>query len=512
MKHITRFLFVIFASSFFVQAEADVSLPALFSNHMVLQRNKDIPIWGHANAGEIVTVTLNTQKAITTADATGSWQIHLSPLKAGGPYTLTVQGQNTLTFKNVLIGDVWICSGQSNMGWTVRRSNNAEKEIASAQYPKIRLFTVKRLTAQTPQQDVNGTWSVCDSQSVPNFSAVGYFFGRQLHKTLDVPIGLINTSWGGTPVEAWTSLPALQATSDYAPLATRWTKRIAAYPKAYEKFQMDLKNWQTASDSLKTLGQKAPRRPGAPQDPNHPHRPAVLYNGMIAPLTPYAIQGAIWYQGESNAGRAYQYRTLFSTMINNWRADWGQGAFPFLFVQLANYRQTKDQPGNSDWAELREAQNMALALPNTGVAVTIDIGEADDIHPRNKQDVGLRLALAAEAQVYGKNKPYSGPMYKSMQIENDKIRITFDHTNGGLKQKGKTLTGFAIAGADKKFVWADAKIDGNSVVISSREIITPVAVRYAWENNPICNLYNGANLPASPFRTDTWPGITAGKQ
>ena len=511
MKHITRFLFFIFASSCVLPAQADVSLPALFSDHMVLQRNKDIPIWGHANAGEVVTVILGTQKIITTADATGSWHTHLSPLKAGGPHTLTVQGQNTITFNNVLIGDVWICSGQSNMGWTVRRSNNPEKEIASAQYPKIRLFTVKRVTAQTPQQDVTGSWAVCDSQSVPNFSAVAYFFGRRLHKTLDVPIGLINTSWGGTPVEAWTSLPALQATSEYPPLATRWTKRIADYPKANEKFQMDLKAWQVTSDSLKALGQDVPRRPRAPVGPNHPHRPAVLYNGMIAPLTPYAIQGAIWYQGESNAGRAYQYRTLFSTMINNWRTDWGQGAFPFYFVQLANFRQTKDQPNNSDWAELREAQNMALSLPNTGVAVTIDIGEADDIHPRNKQDVGLRLALAAEAQVYGKNNPYSGPMYKSMQIENDKIRITFDHTNGGLKKKGQKLTGFAIAGSDQKFVWADAKIEGNSVIVSSREIINPVAVRYAWADNPICNLYNGANLPASPFRTDTWPGITANK-
>lgn len=512
MKHITRFLLFVFASSWGIQAEADVQLPALFSDNMVLQRNKPIPIWGWATAGETVTAKLDTHQVVTTADATGTWHMHLPPLKAGGPHQLTIRGNNTILFKNVMMGDVWVCSGQSNMGWTVRRSNNAEKEIATAQYPNIRLFTVKRVTAQIPQKDVTGTWQVCNAQSIPNFSAVAYFFGRQLHKSLDVPIGLINTSWGGTPVEAWTSLPALQATSDYAPLAQRWTKRIAAYPKAHAKFQMDFKSWQVASDSLKALGKSVPRRPRAPHGPNHPHRPAVLYNGMIAPLTPLAIQGAIWYQGESNAGRAYQYRTLFSTMINDWRTQWGQGAFPFLFVQLANFRQTKDQPGESTWAELREAQNMALSLPNTGVAITIDIGEADDIHPRNKQDVGLRLAKVAEAQVYGKQKPYSGPMYKSMQIDNDKIRIVFDHTHGGLKKKGKKLTGFAIAGADKKFVWADAKIEGNSVVLSSREVIKPVAARYAWADNPICNLYNGAHLPASPFRTDTWPGITANKQ
>jgi sialate O-acetylesterase len=512
MKYTTRIFLVIISVFFAAQAHAVVSLPALFSDHMVLQRNKDIPVWGHSDAREMITVTIGTQKVVTTADATGSWLLHLGPIEAGGPYILTVQGNNTITFKDVLVGDVWVCSGQSNMAWSVKRSNNAAEEIASAQHPKIRFFGVKRTAAQMPQQDVKGAWAVCDSQSVANFSAVGYFFGRRLHKTLNVPIGLINTSWGGTPVEAWTSLPALQATSDYAPLHQRWTKRIANHPKAKAKFKVDLEKWKIASDSLKALGQKVPRRPRTPQAPNHPHRPSVLYNGMIAPLIPYAIQGAIWYQGESNAGRAYQYRTLFPTMIHNWRADWGQGAFPFLFVQLANYRKIEENPVESNWAELREAQQMALSLPNTGQAVIIDIGETDNIHPKNKQDVGLRLALAAEAQVYGKNNPFSGPIYKSMQIENDKIRITFDHSNGGLKKKGKALTGFAIAGVDKKFVWADATIEGNSVIVSSREIINPVAVRYAWANNPICNLYNGANLPASPFRTDTWPGITANKR
>jgi sialate O-acetylesterase len=300
---------------------------------------------------------------------------------------------------------------------------------------------------------------------------------------------------------------------EYEPLAKRWTDVVAAYPKAQEKFQNNRALWRTKSDSLKALGQEVTaRRPRAPRGPNHPHRPSVLYNGMIAPLIPYAIQGAIWYQGESNAGRAYQYRALFPAMIQNWRSNWGQSAFPFLFVQLANFRQTKEQPDESTWAELREAQQMTLSLPNTGMAVIIDIGEAKDIHPKNKQDVGLRLALAAEAQVYDIDQPYSGPMYRAMAVENSKIHLSFEHINGGLKTKGKELTGFAIAGQDRKFVWANAKIEGNRVVVWSKNVPQPVAIRYAWADNPICNLYNGADLPALPFRTDDWPGITADKR
>ncbi len=489
---------------------ADVSLPALFSDNMVLQQQMAMPVWGNASADEVIAVEFDIQRVTTTADKGGTWQIHLSPMRAGGPYELTVRGNNVVVIKNVMVGEVWICSGQSNMAWPVRRSQHAEDEIQAANFPNIRLFTVERKTAQRPARDVVGTWRVCDSEAVANFSAVGYYFGRRLHKTQDVPIGLINTSWGGTPVEAWTSLPALQAMPEvYAPLAQRWTERIAAYPEARKKFQSRLAVWRANTDSLRALGQ---RRPRAPRGPNHPHRPSVLYNGMIAPLIPYSIRGALWYQGESNAGRAYQYRALFSGMIQNWRSDWGQGAFPFFFVQLANFRQKKENPEESTWAELREAQLMALSLPNTGMAVTIDIGEADDIHPRNKQDVGLRLALAAEAKVYGMDQPHSGPIYRSTAVEGDKIRLRFDHAHGGLKTKGKALKGFAIAGRDRKFVWANATIEDNSVVVWSQDVPQPIAVRYAWADNPICNLYNGADLPASPFRTDDWPGITADKQ
>lgn len=491
---------------------AEITLPALFSDHMVLQQNRPITVWGSATPGERVTVAIGGQQITTDADGSGAWLVQLSPLTAGGPHTLKVTGTNEHVFNNVLIGDVWICSGQSNMAFALNRVNNAEEEIATANYPNIRLFTVKRDAAQTPRSDVTGSWAVCDSQSAKSFSAVGYFFGRRLNTTLGVPIGLINTSWGGTPVEAWTALSALQNTPEYAPLEANWDKALSNYAMAQEKYETAVETWKIAADSAKAAGGKAPNRPGAPRGPNHPHRPAILYNGMIAPLTPFPIAGAIWYQGESNAGRAYQYRTLFPTMIQNWRAEWGQGDFPFFFVQLANYKTVKDQPGDSDWAELREAQSMTLKLPNTGQAVIIDIGEADDIHPRNKQDVGLRLALAAETVAYGKKQAYSGPVYKSMTIKRKKVTLTFDHVNGGLKTKGDKLQGFAIAGADQKFVWAEAKIVGNTIEVWSKDIAKPVAVRYAWADNPVCNLYNGADLPASPFRTDTWPGITVDKK
>lgn len=488
---------------------ADVSLPAIFSDNMVLQRQIAISVWGNADANEEITIELDTQRVTITADAGGTWQIHLGPMDAGGPYQLTVRGKNVITFNNVMVGEVWVCSGQSNMAWSVRRSQNAEEEIKAADYPNIRLFTVKRSATQRPTKDVEGMWSVCDTSSVGNFSAVAYYFGRRLHKTLNMPIGLINTSWGGTPAEAWTSLPALQVIPEYAPLGKRWAEHIAAYPEAQKIFQTRIAVWRANTDSLRALGQ---RRPRAPRGPNHPHRPSVLYNGMIAPLVPYGIRGAIWYQGESNAGRAYQYRALFPAMIQNWRSSWGQGAFPFFFVQLANFRQVKENPEESAWAELREAQLMALSLPNTDMAVAIDIGEADDIHPKNKQDVGLRLALGAEAMVYGMDQPHSGPIYRSMTVEEGKIRLRFDHAYGGLKAKGNMLKGFAIAGQDSKFVWAEAKIDGDDVLVWSKDVQQPVAVRYAWADNPICNLYNGADLPASPFRTDDWRGITADRQ
>jgi sialate O-acetylesterase len=345
------------------------------------------------------------------------------------------------------------------------------------------------------------------------FSAVGYFFGRDLHKELGVPVGLINTSWGGTPAESWTTRPTLEEDPEFVPIVERWNQARENYPEQKKKHEEALAKWKEEVQKAKAEGKQPPRQPSPPLFERKQYEPASLYNGMIAPLIPYAIKGAIWYQGESNAGRAYQYRSLFSAMIRDWRREWGQGAFPFLFVQLANFMAREPEPADSAWAELREAQSVALRLPKAGQAVIIDIGEADNIHPKNKQDVGYRLALNALAIAYGRDIVYSGPTFKSMELEGDRIRLHFDHIGGGLEAKGGgPLKGFAIAGEDGKFVWADAAIEGDAVVVRSAQVAHPVAVRYAWANNPECNLYNKEGLPASPFRTDTWPGVTEGKR
>lgn len=495
-------------------AHADVALPAVIGDHMVLQQGMNIPIWGTAGPGENVVITIAGQQVQTTADENGKWTVSLNPLEYGGPFTLRVTGSNSIVVHDVLVGEVWVCSGQSNMQMAVSRVNNAEKEIAEADFPNIRFFTVPRTVSDKPLDDTTGSWTACTPQTVPGFSAVGYFFGRELHKTLGVPVGLIHTSWGGTPAEAWTSLPALSAVPELRQLAQDWDERILAYPKALADYQKAHAQWEKAAQKARAEGTKVPPEPKAPQNPaTSPWRPAGLFNGMISPLIPFAIRGAIWYQGESNANRAYHYRTLFPTMIRDWRKHWGEGDFPFLFVQLANFMARKREPTESAWAELREAQLMTLALPNTGMAVIIDIGEANDIHPRNKQDVGKRLAAWALGTTYGKDVVISGPLYDSMTIEGNRIRLRFKHVDGGLVAKGgRRLKGFAIAGEDRKFYWAHAKIDGDTVVVRSFRVPKPVAVRYAWADNPECNLYNAAGLPASPFRTDDWPGVTAPKE
>jgi len=451
--------------------QADVRLPKIFGNHMVLQQQMPVKVWGWAEPGERVEVSLAGQTRAASADASGKWLVTLEPLPAGGPHKLIVQANNRIELEDVLVGEVWIGSGQSNMQWPVRRSMNAEEEIANARWPKIRLFTVARRIAETPQEDCEGEWLICSPETVGEFSAVLYFFGRKLHQELGVPVGLINSSWGGTVAEAWTSREALEGDEDFRPILER----------------------------------------GAKFDPKIPNQPAVLFNGMIHPLLNFAIRGVVWYQGESNCARAEQYQKLFPTLIQDWRKRWGLGDFPFYFVQLAPFRYRNADPRNA--AELREAQRLTLRLPNTGMVVTTDIGNVNDIHPTNKQEVGRRLALWALAKTYGKTDlVYSGPLYREAKIEGNKIRIFFDHVDGGLVVKGEKLTHFQIAGANGEFKPAKAVIDGETVVVWNEEVANPVAVRFGWSDDAEPNLFNAAGLPASPFRTDNFPLVTAGRR
>jgi sialate O-acetylesterase len=484
-------------------AWADVQLPSILGSHMVLQQGIPLPVWGLADPGEEVTVTLGSQTARAKAGADGRWLIQLQPLAAGGgPLRMTVAGKNTIELKDLLVGEVWVCSGQSNMAWRVKQALRSEEEIQAARHPRIRLFTVGSQVAQEPRFDVGGEWQICSPETVGDFSAVGYFFGRDLHAALDVPVGLINTSWGGTPAESWTTHEALAGQADFKPILERWEQGAAGYPAQLAK-------WQEEARKAKEEGKPAPRKPAEPTQ--NPNMPAGLYNGMIHPIVPLAVRGAIWYQGESNAGRAYQYRKLLPAMIESWRQAWKQDQFTFLIVSLANFRPVDSHPVESEWAELREAQSMTAALPGNGQALAIDVGDAADIHPKDKQTVGQRLSLAALALAYKKDIEYSGPVFDGMSIKNGAVRLKFKHTGDGLVAKGGELKGFAIAGEDRKWVWAEAKIDGNTIVVKSDQVASPKAVRYGWANNPVCNLYNRAGLPAVPFRTDDWPGVTAGK-
>jgi len=480
-------------------ARADVKLPALISNGMVLQQGVNVPLWGWADEGELVTVEFQKERVATTTK-NGKWMVRLKSLKPGGPFILTISGKNKLTLQNVLVGEVWICGGQSNMQWQLRQTDNAEAELAKASYPMIRLFTVPRSEVDAPVNDVKADWKECGPETAAAFSAIGYYFGRDLHKARNVPVGLINNAVGGSPAESWINAGVLNADAEYKQFAEDYRAKMLQFQKSMATFKED-------SEKAKAEGRPAPRAMG------RPWMPAGLYNGMLAPLVPFAIKGAIWYQGESNAERAYQYRRLFPTMIRDWRAEWGQGDFPFLFVQLAAFGPNSKSLGESDWAELRDAQLMTLSnTPNTGMAVAIDVGTYNDIHPRNKQPVGSRLALSARAIAYGEKLMYSGPVYESMKIENDKAILSFKHSGGGLEARGGELKGFIIAGADRVWREAKAEIKGNRVIIASADVSKPVAVRYAWIKYPTCNLFNKEGLPATPFRTDDWPGVTQPKR
>ena len=620
-------------------------LNPLFSDEMVLQRGQSDPVWGWTTPGATVRVSVAGKKASALAGADGAWMAHLPLLPTGGPYTLRVDGPQTAVLVNVRVGDVWVCSGQSNMEFGLGNAINADQETAAANYPKIRLFMVQHNVKLDPQATAPvAPWAICTPQSVRQggwngFSAVGYFFGRDLYKSQHVPIGLIETDWGGTPAEAWTSGPALTKLPDFRAavaqlgssgsvttsmaqqmsawyakndpgMAAKWsdpTADAAAWPTMtlpvlfqdagipelssfngiiwFRKtvdipadaagkdvtlhFMADDNDttWINGTQVGAMEGYNIPRayhipagvlkagpntiavrvldtggkggiygdpaglslevpegrtislvgpwqyQAGVsltkatplPRGPVDQNTPTTLFNGMVNPLIPFGIKGAIWYQGEANAGRAYQYRTLLPAMIGDWRARWGEGNFPFYIVQLANWA-----PGGDSWPELQEAQWLtAKNVPNVGIATAIDIGDAIDIHPKNKQEVGRRLALVAEAQAFGEKVEDSGPLYKAMTVDGGAIRLTFTHLGGGLTAKNAApLTGFTIAGADRKFVPADARIDGDAVAVSSALVPSPVAVRYAWAADPAISLYNKANLPALPFRTDDWPGVT----
>jgi len=487
-----------------VPAAAAVRLPSVIGNNMVLQQGIELPIWGWADPGEEVTVTLGLAEKRATADAKGRWQVKLPAMEAGGPHAMTVSGKNKIQLKDILVGEVWVCSGQSNMEWPLRAATNGAKEVAAANYPKIRLFHVPKRPSGSPEDDVSASWRPCQPDSAPHFSAVGYFLGRMLHKELKVPVGLINTSWGGTRIEPWTPPEGFAAVPKLAGIHKQVAGADAAYRKALGASLDRLEAWLPKARKAIADGTRVPSMPGVAQHPlNSSGRPTGLYNGMVHPLVPFAIGGAIWYQGESNRGEAMLYFEKMKALITGWRTVWGQGDFPFLFVQLAPYRYRGDPLA---LPAIWEAQTASLAIPNTGMAVTTDIATVGNIHPQNKQDVGKRLALWALATTYGKKDlVYSGPLYKAMKAEGGKVRVSFDHVGGGLASRdGKPLSHFQVAGADKKFVDAQAAIEGDAVVVSSDAVKQPVAVRYGWHQEAEPNLMNKEGLPASPFRTDKW--------
>jgi sialate O-acetylesterase len=545
-------------------APAAIKMPAIFGDHMVLQEDTKIPVWGWAAAGETVTVTFGGKSVATTTAADGTWRIDLPPVPANtAPQTLTIAGADSVTFQDVVVGDVWLASGQSNMDFGIGNVEHAADEIAKANEPQLRLFCVPHATSLTPLKDLApatgdiGKWVVCSPDTVvkagpwSGFSAVAYYFGREIQHATGHSVGMIDTCWGGTAAQSWVSLDGLQKdpalahyVADHQKAVANFPTAQAVYPKLLADYQTAKAKWdaevgasfwlqrsawdkQVAAAQAKGVAPPPgegpqPSRP-MPQEPTTPDggawTPTNLYNGMIAPLQPLALKGAIWYQGESNAGSPQsgaEYSILFPRLIKDWREKWAQGDFPFLYVQLASFGDPASTPSQDSWPYLREAQLETLSVPQTGMAVAVDIGNPYNIHPADKLDVGLRLALAARHVAYGQDIVYSGPIYDSMQLEGNKIILSFKNVGGGLKvgtppwtlfpviRTPSGLTGFGIAGADKKFVWAQAVIQGDKIVVSSDQVPAPVAVRYGWANTPPVNLYNQENLPASPFRTDHW--------
>jgi sialate O-acetylesterase len=459
-----KFITPILAGALLSSSMADVKLAAIFSDHAVLQQQETIPVWGWADPEEEVSVSLGDQTQKTKAAADGKWMVKLPKMSSGGPFTLTATGKNTVTSHDILVGEVWLGSGQSNMAMAIDRVTDAKKEIATANWPRIRMFKEQFGQSKTPRTDAKGSWEICSPASVPHFSATLYFFGRAIHESENVPVGLINSSVGGSAIETWIS------------------------PEAYAKIPAS----QTLAEKVKT-----------PIKRNGPSAKSVLFNGKIAPLIPYAIRGIVWYQGEANSlpGEGGNYQQLLTALVEDWRTKWGK-ELPFAWVQLPKFK----RPGQG-WSLVREGMLKSLSLPKTGMAITVDLGDEMDIHPKDKQQVGQRLALWALGTVYGKTVPAtSGPIPEKHEIRDAEIVVSFLHANDGLKPKdGAELRGFVIAGDDQKWHPAMARIEGTRIIASSDVVKKPVALRYAWATVPDCNLINGANLPASPFRTDVWP-------
>lgn len=486
---------------------ADLWLPRIFSDHMVLQRDTPNPLWGTATPGATVTAIIAGKSVTGNTTEDGKFRLDLPALPAGGPHVLEVTTSDaSRTFSDVLVGEVWLCSGQSNMDFTLAKTakrsfagaKNWEQEVAQASHPQIREFKAEWTMREDPQPEVEGSWKACTPETAGDFSAVAYFFGRELQKELGVPVGLVTCAYGASTAEAWISSETLAADQAFKPLRDAFGKKFIGYrdnPQSFADYGTAQAKW--------TAGGKKGRAPKHPDPVQDQHNPAVLFNGMISPIVPYGLRGAIWYQGESNVGTRQLYPALQKALIKDWRSRWGRGDFPFLFVQLAPHQAPMPDPSSSSLATMREAQASSLALPNTGMAVTLDIGEEKDVHPRNKQDVGMRLARLALSGTYAKQIECCGPVFKMSEIEDGRVVLHFDHLAAGLVAKDGPLRQFAIAGDDRKFVWADAEIEGDKVIVSSRAIPRPAYVRYAWADNPVgANLFNSAGLPAAPFRTD----------
>ena len=511
----TRFILLslLLASSSLLRAE--LKLPAIIGDHMVLQQKQANPVWGWDAPGTKITVTFAGQTKNATAGADGKWRVTLDPVDANAePAVLAIEGSSKRELQDVLVGEVWMCSGQSNMGFTVGGDWNAEVEALAANVPNLRLISVPQVGTQELKDDFAGKWEASTTDSCKGFTAVGYFYGKYLQEILGVPVGLIDNAWGGSAAEAWIRRETIEGDPRFKSLVDGWKQREVQLQSEEAKagYEKAMANWKAAVEKAKAEGKPAPRAPQSPEQTLSGNaRPGNIFGGVVHPTLGYGIKGVIWYQGESNSSRAWEYAELFPFMIEQWRAEWKQGDFPFYWVQLADFKSEIPDPGDSQWAELRESQTKTLALPNTGQAVIIDLGEANDIHPKNKHDVAARLVRWPLARDYGfANLEPQSPTYQSMEVAGNKAKLTFDHVGTGLRTVDvNEVKGFAVCGEDRQWKWAQARIVGaKQIEVWSDEVAAPVAVRYAWADNPVCNVLSKEGLPLTPFRTDDFPMIT----